>query len=523
VEAVSSDGTLPAAVILPLLAQLVDKSLLMAENPTGAQVRYRLLETLRAYGQDELRAAHEETTLQSRHAQWFLALAEQVGPNVHGPGAAAWLDRMENEHNDLRAALRWFIDHGDATTSYRFGGALAEFWHARGHLGEGRAWLDSLLSLPQADVPAGVRAKVLHGAGLIADWQCDLVSAQSLYQQALTLWQEVGEAAPVARCLRELGEVLVVRGHHEQAGQLIDQALSLSRTIPDRREEAATLHSLGLLAIERGDFAEAGKRLEESRTMFAELRDQRGVARAEARLGHASFEAGDEVRARALWESSLRQARALGDRLLEADCLSFLGAVASRQQDYLGAHRLFAESLTIRRQTGDRDGIATCLRDFALLAARQAQPERACRLGGAAVGLREAIGAPFRLGHQLRLDRLRSGRGAELDPIRAEAAWLAGRAAPLDQIIEQALSTPASVPATSARRHVAADVVPGGLTARQTEVLRLVAQGKTDRQIAAELVLSEKTVGHYLENIFIRLGVSSRAAATVVAVRKGLA
>ncbi|MBV9168683.1 MAG: tetratricopeptide repeat protein [Chloroflexi bacterium] len=523
VESVCTDGTLPAAAVLGLLAQLVDKSLLMTENPTGPQVRYRMLDTLRAYGLDALRAAHEEPALQLRHAQWFLALAVQAELNVHGPGTVLWLDRLEKEHDDLRAALRWFIDHGAATTSHRFGGALAEFWHARSYLGEGRAWLGTILALPPSDVPVSVRAKVLHGAGLLADWQADFASAQALYEQALALWQDMGEATPAARCLRELGEVLVIRGQHERAGLLLDRALSISRNIPDRREEAATLHSLGLLAIERSDFAGASKRLEEARTLFAELADPRGVARAEARLGHARLAVGDELQAQALWESSLRQARALGDRLSEADCLSFLGSLATRHHDYLEAHRLFAESLTLRQQIGNRDGIATCLRDLALLAARQAEPERACRLGGAAVGLREAIGLPLWRRHDLRPERLRRGRGADLDLARAEAAWLAGRAAPLDRIIEQALNVSEPVRMASPRPQAAAGVVPGGLTARQAEVLHLVAQGKTDRQIAAELVLSEKTVGRHLDNIFARLGVSSRAAATAVATRQGLA
>src|SRR6202011_1972200 len=133
-------------------------------------------ETLRAYGLDALRAAHEEPVVQLRHAQWFLAEAEEAEPNVHGPRTALWLARLEKEHDDLRAALRWFVDDGAATTSHRLGGALAEFWYARGYLGEGRAWLGTILALPSDDVPGSVRAKVLHAAGLLADWQADFAT-----------------------------------------------------------------------------------------------------------------------------------------------------------------------------------------------------------------------------------------------------------------------------------------------------------------------------------------------------------
>ena len=344
---------MPEAV-LDLLAGLVDKSLVLAEEHPDGTARYRLLETLREYALERLEARGEAAAVRHRHAAHFLALAEAAARGTWGPREAAWSARLEREHDNLRAALAWATGAGAAGPALRLGGALYHFWATRGHWREGRAWLAQALALPDSGAPAerAARAGALYAAGWLAGQQRDHPAAGPLYEEALRLAEALGDRGRVAFALVGLGHVAFHAGDLDAAQRLQEQALAIRRELGDRRGAAAAVSNLGLVARWRGDLAGA----------------------------------------RARYEEALAVHRGLGNAHDAANTLGNLAAVATEQGDYGGARALQEEGLRLAQQLGTPHVVAGSLEGFAQLAAARGAPERALRLAGAAAALRAATG-----------------------------------------------------------------------------------------------------------------------------------
>jgi tetratricopeptide (TPR) repeat protein len=432
----------------------VDNNLIRCTSATpDDEPRFSMLETIREFARESLAASGEEAALQRRHALFFLALAEAAEPHLTGAQQAAWLARLEGEHDNLRAVLRWAQERAEHhEIGLRLAAALWRFWEVRGHLSEGRAWLEALLTregAPQASgEAAAVRATALTAAGNLAFDQGDYAQATILYDGSLALWRALGDKPGIAAALANLGLVAYAQGDYGRATMLHEEGLALFRALGDQRGIAASLTNLGIIAQEQGDYARASALHEESVALFRALGDTWGTAAALANLGNVVRAQGHHRRATALYDESLALRRRLGDKAGIADALANLGRVAQAQSDWTRATALFAESLTLLRELGDRRSIVYGLEGLAAVATAPGTTpealERAVRLLGAAAALRGAIGAPLPPNEQAGYARTVAALRAALGEAVWPAAWAAGQALSLKEVLTLAVGEPSS-------------------------------------------------------------------------------
>lgn len=469
-ESVCSGEGIERDEALDLLSHLVEKSLVVKAERDG-EARYRLLETIRQYGQEKLLESEAGQAVRKRHATFFLELAEEIEPRINGADRRMSLERLEVEHDNLRAALR-----SAGETGLRLAGALWWFWLHRGHVGEGRRWLEGLLEQAGPSVRTATLAKALCGAGWLAYAQGDLATARPRLEQSVEVYRETD----------------------------------------DRRGLAYALAFLPVVLAYQGDFAPADSAAEESVRLFREVGDQWGLAIALTDRGIVAEARTDYDLANNLFEESAAIMRKLGDHWALSLPLRHLGIVASRQGDYVRAEDLYKDSLVQCREVGEKWLISLCLEELAGVAGAQGAYARAARLWGAEETLRERLGASvralYRAAYEHGVQAAERGLGDEA----FAAAWAEGRAMTLEGAVSYALEEVKETPPSPAPRH------PAGLTGREVEVLRLVARGLTDAQVAEELFLSRRTVNAHLRAIYGKLEVSSRAAATRFAIQHEL-
>jgi predicted ATPase/DNA-binding CsgD family transcriptional regulator len=531
----------PSQRLLEGLASLVDHSLLLgAEGPSG-EPRFRLLETLRAYALERLEASGAADDARRRHAAYYLALAEAAVPELGAPpepAQRAWPSRLEAERDNLRQALSWALARPDAGTALRLCAGLWWYWYVHGHADEGRRWLEAALALAPAAGPsppgtAATRAAALLGAGTLAYQQGDYRRAQAHYLKSLALHRRRGDRRGAAAVLYYLGVVARHRGHFARATTLLQVSLALRRQLGDRRGIGRVLGNLALVALHRGDLARATSLGEESLALLRRAGDRAGVADTLTTLGLTAASLGDVDGARRCYAESLALARALESRQTIASALQDLSHLELYSGDRQRAGALCAEGLEVARSLGSKRAIAQGLEGLAAVELAQGLASRAGLLCGAAEALRETIGAPLPPARRLTHERLHARLRAELGDAASAAAVATGRALTAEQAVAEALASPVAAanappagrrpaeapPEAGARRPPR----PAGITGREAEILRLVAGGRTNRDIATTLVLSEATVKRHLANAFAKLNVSSRAAATAWALRAGLA
>ncbi len=438
-EKVCSGGVVEEWEALDLLTSLADKSLVVAEQRDGV-TRYRLLETVRQYARDRLLEIGEGETWRDKHLAYFLELGEESEPHLAGAQQQTWLDRLEREHDNIRAALEWSSEVTDpGVLGLRLAGAIWRFWAVRGYLLEGRACLAGLLDAVQSTAAGAVRTKALNGAGVLAYEQGDYAAARTLHEESLGIRRELGDWWGIAESLNSLGILTYQQGDLLDALALYEESLAIRWDLGDRRGIAMSLNNLGNLAYEQGDYPTARAHYEESLTMKRELGDRRGIAISLNNLGNLAYDQGDYPAAWALYEESLAISRELGNRWGIAMSLNNLGNLAYDQGDYPAARTLYDESLAIKRELGDRPGVAESLEGLASFAAL-ADPSRAARMWGAAEKLREDLGASLPPNERLRYER--HVGAAPTDDAAFQLAWLEGRAMTLELAIEYALEEP---------------------------------------------------------------------------------
>ncbi len=424
--------------ILDGLLSLVDKSLLRQQESTEGEPRFWMLQLLREFGLEALAHAGESEVTRQTHAEYFLALTEQAEPDMYGPNQVSWLERLEQEHDNQRAALGWMREQSEGECGLRLAGALRLFWSVRGHLSEGRQWLETLLARVHP-AAAAVRAKALGGAGYIAKLQGDYSQAKTLLEESLTLRRELRDKAGIAWAVGELGALAQRKGDYGQARALLEESLTLSREQEDKGNIAWALSELGLLARVQGDYGQARELLEEALTLFRELGYKANIASILGEFGTQARLQGDYGQARDLLEESLTLFRELGDKDSSASILGELGTLARFQGDFSQARDLLEESLSLRRELGDKAGIASCLEGWAEGVRIQGDPGRAAWLFGAAEALRLAIGAPLPPVERAPYEQAVASARAHLGEEAFAAAWQEGRTMPLEQVIDEAL------------------------------------------------------------------------------------
>jgi predicted ATPase/class 3 adenylate cyclase len=421
--------------ILDLLTSLIDKSLVVADSQEGHS-RYRLLETVRQYARDRLMEQGEFETLRNRHQAFCLTLAEDAEPELLGPEQGEWLERLEREHDNLRAALEWQED-GDA--ALRIAGSLWRFWQVRGYGQEGRKWLSVVLARADSRTTPIVRAKALNGAGVLARLQGDYAAARPWGEESVALYREAGDKLGIATSLSSLGLIAFAQGDYTAARALHAESLTLRRELGSKRGIATSLNNLGLVAQEQGDYAAAQAMYAESVGLYRDLGDRGTMASPLRNMGNVAHNEGDFTAARSLYAESLSLCRELGDKGGTATSLINLGSVAHKQGDFATAHQMHAESLTLFRELGNRHGIAYALGAFAALASAQQQGLRAARLWGAAETLRELLNVPLSPSERTEYEQEVALTLAALGKAAFDLAWSGGRNIPLEQAIDYAL------------------------------------------------------------------------------------
>ena len=534
--------------VLDAVARLVDKSLLRQEAEIDGEPRLLMLETIREYGLERLAESSEEETIRWQHATFFLALAEEAEPKLRSGEQSSWYNRLETEYANLRAALRWTLERQEAEMGLRLVGVLFRFWRYRNHAREGRSWLELALSQPDAKARTIARAKALRGAGLLAFSQGDFPEAHRLLEESVSVGREVGAPGKrdLAVALALLGQVALLQGNPSAARELAGESLQLLREVEEPWGVARALCYLGKATVELGDPIAARLLLEESAALFRVAGDRQLLAQSLNALGLVALRQGDYSSAHSHFEEALSVARETGAEQYLAEALTHLGTLALRVSDYQQSAALYQQSLALNRALGNRDGIAEDLAGLAELASLLGQSERAAQLFGAVEALREASNISLPPLRRAAYERTVGVIRAHLDEAAFAAAWAQGRAMPLEQVIAYASETKDELPTGTAEpqangEDASSDLPPGalsspplsprralkqqfgGLTSREREVARLVAQGKSNRAIADELVVGVSTVEAHISHIFTKLGFSSRAQIAAWAVDKGLA
>jgi predicted ATPase/class 3 adenylate cyclase len=439
-EGVCAGEGLAPEEVLDLLAALVDQSLVVTEDVSGGpwaegEVRYRLLETIRQYATEKLEACGEDDATQARHAAYYLALAEEAKPHLLRREQLVWFARLETDLDNLRAALRWYLEQGAAQEGLRLWGALIADWTLRGKTTEGRAWCAAFLALPAAQAPSQDKAMALGYAGLLAHEQGEAAVGRRQLEEALALGQQLDDRKAVAWALLYL-DWLHDPGDPGVRPRL-EESLALYRELEDEWGEwgiTEALIDLGNLVAEQGDAHLARTYLNEALVVARRTGERRHLARVPVGLGRLSLAAGDLADARRLGDESLAHFQEVGDISGVAEVENFLGDVAFRRGEYATARASYTASL--QHQQGWQ-GVAWTMDSLAGLAAValvQGQIERALRLASFSAAISSQAGYPL----QPAVEQTIAARAA-LDEGVATAAWAEGQAMTLEQAIAYAL------------------------------------------------------------------------------------
>jgi non-specific serine/threonine protein kinase len=435
-EGVIPNGDIKDAEVLDLVSALVDKSLVVPDE-TEDGGRYRLLETIRDYGGEKLRDSGDGDALTIRHVNFFVAYVDAAESELRGPDQALWLKRMEQEHDNVRLAIRVCLARPDSSGALQMAGSLWRFWYVRGYWEEGRKRIGEALAMADSQTRTPERAKALYGSAVLARIQGDFAAAESQLMESFAIAKDLGTPGAIADALFELGNVANQQEDLVTARGFYEQALVLRRELNDRPGIALTSHGLGVVAYAMGDPAAA-------RTLYEEaisIQRERGNLRSEAAglngLGDVALYQGDLPAARDYQNRSLAIQRELGDKSGIAFSLRLLGRIAVREGDLVSARELLAESLDLFKEVGDTGGVADVVEALAELSAAAGDAERALRLAGAAAAHREVIHMPLAGPDREQLERSLESARAKLGE-GAERAFSAGRALGLDQAVLEA-------------------------------------------------------------------------------------
>lgn len=352
--------------VLDALSSLVDASLLRRERGEEPEPRFKMLVVVQEYARERLAESGEAAAMREQHAGHFLGLAEAAKPRLLGPEGAAWLERLEHDHDNLREVLRWAQETGAVEAGLRLAGELSWFWWIRGHLSEGRRWAEGFISKDPDGGQAEASAMARYAAGELAFGQGDLGRATELLEEALALYRELDDEVGIATVLVEFGQVSRTRGNEERAAALSEEGLALGRKLEQHAVAAIALNTLGLLERRRGDVEGAAARHEEALTLFREAGEGWGAAYALSNLGSLALEGGQAERAEALLEESLSLYEGLRDRAGRAYVLTSLGDVARERGARERATDLYEEALLLHRELGNERGAARALARLAI-------------------------------------------------------------------------------------------------------------------------------------------------------------
>ncbi|MFL5758706.1 MAG: ATP-binding protein [Thermomicrobiales bacterium] len=469
-----------ASAVLEYLSSLIDKSLVQQSEQPHGEPRFSLLETIREYGLEQLGGSGEVEDLRASHAAYFLAFAEQIDQIRLTEVSGTTGDRLEVELPNIRAVFAWAENH-NTELMLRLALALWWFWEDRGSLEEAGTWLERTIEATTG-VPSslyGLRAQLLAVAVLGATWQ----------------------------------------GNYDRAAVLAEEASSLAAETGDAKASAMVALSLGHLAIWREDWGCAETYLTDALAQWRDLTPSKGLISTLYRLGLLAALQGKQKEAESWFAEDLAVAQAQGWTVPTAFALEALGSCALDQGDRRRAASYFAEALTLARDGSALGAVANCFQNLGAIAAATGKPEQGVHLYGACEALRVRRGFNAQpTAEYLHLEQAIAPARKALSNEAFAAAWTEGREMPLDQAIAVAFDVANQFDS----EHSPAQALPAGLTSREQEVLRLLVEGLSDKEIAEALGTSPRTASKHVETIRGKLDVPSRTAAAIYATRHGL-
>jgi DNA-binding CsgD family transcriptional regulator/tetratricopeptide (TPR) repeat protein len=547
-------------LVLDGISSLIDKSLLRQTEQEAKEPRFGMLETIREYGRDALVAHGEMEATRQAHAAYYLALVEAAEQEWEAPQESVWFARLEQEHDNLRAAMGWLLERREAEMSLRLGAALWWFWRECGTYHEGWTFLERALG-GSAEVARSLRAKALLAAGNLAGSLGHYERGEALCQESLALYLAIGDTKGIGTAVFHLAEIVFFRGDLAAARLRFEESLVLARAGGDKSLVAWALDGMAMVAFAQGEYARARQLVEECLALFRTVGSKKGIAESLLWLAETMFSQGELVRAHAMAEESLALNREIGTRSAEAYVLYILAEITFFQGDTTTARLLLEKSCALWREIGNEAQIAwtlsmlakviaaqgdlvaaqtvyeeslnrekgvmyldrpPALEGLAAVVAAQGEPVWAARLWGAAEAQREAYSLPLPPVYRADYEQAVAAARTQLGEQSFAAASAEGRSMTPEQVLAArgAVTVPGQPQATGSVKSL--PTYPDGLTAREVEVLCLVAQGLSNAEIAEQLIISLLTVKAHLRSLYNKLGISSRSAATRYAIEHHL-
>ncbi len=560
------DGDNEPGQILDRVASLIDMGLLRQTERELEETRFWMLETLREFAQEALATSGEEEAVLQAHAKNYLQLATEVVPHLYGADEQGWsrFASFEQDHENLKAALHWFLDHREAKFALLLSTMLWWFWLIQGHLNEGCTFLEQALAMSEEATKAE-RAEALNGLGLLLVNAGNNEQAERRIEESLALYRELGDTMNMGWPFHNLGLLAMDRGEYPRARLMLEESLALFSEVRAKDNRAFSLCHLAQIYSEQGESIKARASAEESVALFKEsghsagllealfilvwvLFDSRentatietwmneclmltskmgniaGIADRNADIDHLAAEIalgqGDLDRARSLIEKSLTLDTEKDYNYIRARAAKIvtLAQITTAEGDYAAARAYYEENLVTAREIGDYRITLSGLEGIATVAAAQGMCDWAARLWGAGDILRETIGKSFSLREYAKYEKVVTDTRIQLGEKDFAAAWAWGRTMTPEQALaseRRAMNaSPISTVLPFPDRMTRHALYPDGLTTREVEVLRLLATGLTNAQLGEQLIISPRTVDSHLTSIYSKIGVSSRSAAT---------
>jgi predicted ATPase/DNA-binding CsgD family transcriptional regulator len=520
-ESVCAWGEIQREDVLDLLSSLVSKSLVVAETLQSSEARYRLLVTIRQYAQEKLRDSGEWISTHDHYLACWLRLTEEVAPKLREQYQQLWFDWLETENDNIRAALSWALEQQRIEAGMRIGTALYSFWTTRAYLREGYTWYERFLHQADDRVPLAVHVNALTWSSVMASILGDAVAGTARGQEAVALCEAAGEEGKPLLAVTLIGVATGARaeGDYQMSYRVGERLLELYRELDDQVALGTGIMMLGGMAVVLGKHNTARSLLEESMALARAAGDKYRIALTLNYMGDLARSERQVVQAQSTYEESLSILRELGATNEVPATLHNLAYVCLYQGDIERAHALFYESLEAQRAQTNQDGILEGLRGYAALASATGLAAESARLYAAAFangrGVDSASLWPL---EKLEYDHYIGLARASLSDAEFEAEQAKGRILSMEQAIAYALKLPFGPPKPSQKGLKPLQV----LTEREREVVTLIARGLSNGEIAAELVLSKRTVEHHMANILSKLGFTNRAQIVRWALENGL-
>jgi len=423
--------------VLDGMTSMVDKSLAQQVEEAAGETRFVMLTTIREYALERLAASNDVAATRRSHAAYYLVLAEEGA--AEAAAHPEWLDRLEVEHDNFRAALEYLTKTGDADWGLRLGSALFHFWETREYLTEGRSRIARLLALEGAAARPKLRSRLLFSAAVLAGEQGDYTSAQRLFDESLETCLELNDKRGVAVALNALAVNARDRGELATSSLLFEQCVAIWRDEGDPADVARALSNLANVTKLQGEAARAASLYDECLAIFRKVGDVAGIAWTLNYQGDVAREGNDVAAARSFYEQSLAAFSLSRDGWGIASALSDLAGLSWDQGDSDEARRLYGESIQMFQNLGHKRGIARVLGCLAANAAAQSSAVQALRFAGAAAALRERLGTPLTPAEQHKLEKVLEFARRTLGNAAGMTAWMEGWALPVEQAIQEAM------------------------------------------------------------------------------------